>query len=96
LIILSDYDVTKLKIALEILTKNDDKRVMLLSDALYLFNSETDNVMDQMRNIGARFIALDSDLNKRGINATSMKIIATSYEGLIDHLLEHTGSIVNL
>lgn len=95
MIILSDYDVSKLGIALEMIKKTADKRVVLLSDATYLF-SETNEAMNKMMKMGVKFIALETDMKKRGVDTTSKHIIGTSYEELVKQLLELRVGIVNL
>jgi hypothetical protein len=97
LIIISDYDASKLGIASELIKKAKDKRVLLLSDALYLLSSsETDEVVNDMVKMGVAFIALETDAKKRGIDTAPKHIIANSYEELVKQLLERRSGIVNL
>jgi sulfur relay protein TusB/DsrH len=97
LIILSDYDISKLEIASEMVKKKEDKRVVLLSDALYLLSgSETNEAVNKMLKIGVTFIALETDVKKRGVDTASKHIITTSYEELVKQLLERRVGIVNL
>jgi len=51
MIIISDYDPEKLRIALDLLEKTDDKRVLLISDAIYFFNSDKRDSVDKMLNL---------------------------------------------
>ena len=95
MIIISDYDVSKLGIASELVKKTEDKRVLLLSDALYLLSSETSEIVNKMMSIGVTFIALEADVKKRGVE-TKKSLIVASYEGLVDQMLERKTEIINL
>jgi sulfur relay protein TusB/DsrH len=95
MIILSDYDISKLGIASDMMKMTADKRIVLLSDALYLF-SETNEAINKMLKMGVKFIALEEDLKKRGINSESLKVIIASYDELVEYLLEKRGGLINL
>jgi sulfur relay protein TusB/DsrH len=95
MIILSDYDISKLGIASDMMKMTADKRIVLLSDALYLF-SETNEAINKMLKMGVKFIALEEDLKKRGINSKSLKVIIASYDELVEYLLEKRGGLINL
>ena len=95
MIIISDYDVSKLGIASELVKKAEDKRVLLLSDALYLLSSEMCDLVNNMEVMGATFLALEADVKRRGIDAEK-HFIKTSYEGLVNQLLEQKTGIINL
>jgi sulfur relay protein TusB/DsrH len=94
-IILSDYNISKLGIASDMMKITADKRIILLSDAIYLF-SETNEAINKMLKMGVKFIALEEDLNKRGINSNSLKVIIASYNELVEYLLEKQGGLINL
>ncbi len=94
MIIISDYDPEKLRIALDLLEKTDDKRVLLLSDAIYLFNRDTCTIVNKMLNLGAQLIALATDLQKRGVNSTG--VTSVSYEELVRQMLETKSFFINL
>jgi sulfur relay protein TusB/DsrH len=94
-IILSDYNISKLGIASDMMKITADKRIILLSDALYLF-SETNEAINKMLKMGVKFIALEEDLNKRGINSNSLKVNIASYNELVEYLLEKRGGLINL
>jgi sulfur relay protein TusB/DsrH len=95
MIIISDYDLEKLRIALDILQKTDDKRVLLFSDAIYLFNSDKHDSFNKMLNL-AQFIALETDLQKRGVNSDTTRVASVSYEELVSQMLETKGRVINL
>jgi sulfur relay protein TusB/DsrH len=95
MIILSDYNISKLGIASDMMKITADKRIILLSDALYFF-SETNEAINKMLKMGVKFIALEEDLNKRGINSNSLKVIIASYDELVEYLLEKRGGLINL
>jgi sulfur relay protein TusB/DsrH len=96
MIIISDYDPEKLRIALDLLEKTDDKRVLLLSDAIYFFNSDKRDSVDKMLNLGAQLIALETDLHKRGVKSDTTRVTSVSYEELVSQMLETKGCVINL
>ena len=97
MILLSNHDVSKFRLLVEILERSEDKRAMLLSDAVYFINtSETESMIDELLKNGATFMALQNDLTKRGLESTSQKINPIDYEGFVEQLLERRGGIINL
>jgi sulfur relay protein TusB/DsrH len=97
MIILSDYDASKLGIASEIVNKTHDKRVMLLSDALYLLCcSDLNEVIEGMLRAGATFYALEADVKRRGVKAAAKHIIATTYDEFVRQLLKQSGGVINI
>jgi len=97
MIILSDYDVSKFGIATEIVNKTDDKRFMLLSDALYLLSSsDVNESIERMAKLGVTFYALEADVKRRGVDTASKHIIAVSYDEFVKQLLERKSDVINL
>jgi len=96
-IILSDYNVSKLGIATEIVKRTDDKRIMLLSDALYLLRgSDVNESIEKMEKSGVTFYALEADVKRRGVDAASKRIITVSYDEFVKQLLERKIGVINL
>jgi sulfur relay protein TusB/DsrH len=97
MIILSDYNVSKLRIASEIVNKTDDKRIMFLSDALYLLGgSDVSESIEIMAKSGVKFYALEADVNRRGVDASSKRVVAVSYDDFVKQLLERKSGVINL
>ncbi len=97
MIILSEYDESKLGTANEILRSSDDKRIAFLSDALYLiFSKNVDDTVEDMLAVGAEFFVLDVDVSKRGLMPPTRPVHVISYEELVKQILAQGGGLVNL
>jgi sulfur relay protein TusB/DsrH len=97
MILLSEYDVSKFKMMVDIMKKTEDKRAMLLSDAVYFFNSlEMRVFFEAMLEIGVKFTALQIDLEKRGVKISLSRINAVDYDGFVEQLLEKRSGVINL
>ena len=97
MIILSYYNVSKLRIASEIVNKTDDKRIMFLSDALYLLSSsDVNESIESMAKSGVTFYALESDVKRRGVDVASKRVVAVSYDDFVKQLLERKSGVINL
>jgi sulfur relay protein TusB/DsrH len=97
MIILSDYDVSKLGIAAEIVNKTDDKRIMLLSDAIYLLSSsDVNESIERMVKSGVTFYTFEADVKRRGVDLASKRIITVSYDEFVKQLLERNSGVINL
>jgi sulfur relay protein TusB/DsrH len=96
-IILSDYNVSKLGIATEIVNRTDDKRIMLLSDALYLLRgSDVNESIERMEKSGVTFYALEADVKRRGVDVASKRVNTVSYDEFVNQLLERKRGVINL
>ena len=97
MIILSDYNASKLGIATEIVNKADDKRIMLLSDALYLLSgSDVNEPIERMVKSGVAFYALEADVKRRGVDVASKRVNTVSYDEFVNQLLERKSGVINL
>ena len=97
MIILSDYDASKLGIATEIVNRTDDKRIMLLSDALYLLRgSDVNESIEKMEKSGVTFYALEADVKRRGVDVASKSVNTVSYDEFVNQLLVRKSGIINL
>lgn len=88
LVILTEINNQALKLAIALVEKDTNVRIMLLSDAVYLIN----NLDKKSENV---IYVLAEDLVKR-IDSCPAGITSLTYQEFIDLIMDETVTIINL